>query len=81
MIEVGEDSKEASKTPDKDKMRCHYCQEKGHFAQECKKRIRDKEQAAQFNLFTKPEEQEEQFSNDELDIDNNNSAELNYYWD
>ena len=29
-------------------------------------------------FFTLPEEQEEQFSNDKLDIDNNSSAELNY---
>ena len=27
---------------------------------------------------TIPEEQEEQFSNDEIDIDHNNSVELNY---
>ena len=59
-------------------MRCHYCQEIGHFAKECKKRIRDEEQSTQYSLFTISEEQEEQFSNDELDIDNNNSAELNY---
>ena len=36
-------SKKASKTPDKDKMRYHYCQEIGHFAKECKKRIIDQE--------------------------------------
>ena len=59
-------------------MRCNYCQEIGHFAKECKKCIRDEEQAAQNNLFTIPEEQEEQFSSDELDKDSNSSAELNY---
>ena len=32
----------------------------------------------QYNLFTILEEQEEQFSHDELDIDKDNSAELNY---
>ena len=37
----------ASKTPDKDKMRCHYFQGIGHFAKECKKRIKDEEWAAQ----------------------------------
>ena len=41
-----------------------------------KNRIRDEKQAAKYNLFTIPEKQEEQFSNDELDIGNNNSAEL-----
>ena len=50
----------------------------GHFDKECTKRMRDEEQAAKHNLFVIPEEQEEQFSNDELDIDNNNSAELKY---
>ena len=59
-------------------MRCHYCQAIGHFAKECKKMIKDEEQTAQYNLFTIPEEQEEQFSKDELDIDTDNSAELNY---
>ena len=37
----------------------------------------DEEQAAQYSLFTIPEEQEEQFSNDELEIEHTNSAELN----
>ena len=32
----------ASKTVDKDKMRCHYCNEFGHFIRECSKRIRVK---------------------------------------
>ena len=59
-------------------MRCHYCQEIGCFATECKKRIRDEKQAAQYNLFTIPEEWEELFFNDELGIDNDTSAELNY---
>ena len=30
-----------SKTVDKDKMRCHYCNEFGHFIRECPKRNRD----------------------------------------
>ena len=49
-----------------------------HYAKECEKRIRDEEQAAQYNSFTIHEEQEEQFPNDELDIDHNTSGELNY---
>ena len=35
----------ASKTVDKDKMRCHYCNEFGHFIRECSKRSRDKKEA------------------------------------
>ena len=35
----------ASKTIDKDKMRCHYCNEFGHFIRECSKRDRDKKEA------------------------------------
>ena len=31
----------ASKTVDKDQMRCHYCNEPGHFMRECQKRSRD----------------------------------------
>ena len=31
----------ASKAVDKDKMRCHYCNEFGHFIRECSKRNRD----------------------------------------
>ena len=32
-----------SKTVDKDEMRCHYCNEFGHFIRECLKRNRDEE--------------------------------------
>ena len=34
-----------SKTIDKDKMRCHYCNEFGHFIRECSRRNRDEEEA------------------------------------
>ena len=34
-----------SKAVDKDKMRCHYCNEFGHFIRECSKRSRDEEEA------------------------------------
>ena len=34
-----------SKTVDKDKMRCHYCNEFGHFIRDCSKRNRDKKEA------------------------------------
>ena len=39
----------ASKTVDKDKMRCHYCNEFGHFVRECSKKNRDEKEARCFN--------------------------------
>ena len=39
----------ASKTVDKDKMRCHYCNEFGHFIRECSKKTRDEKKAGQFS--------------------------------
>ena len=39
-----------SKTVDKDKMRCHYCNESGHFTRECLKRSRDEEEAQHFSF-------------------------------
>ena len=39
----------ASKSVDKDKMRCHYCNEFGHFIRDCSKRNRDEEEARHFS--------------------------------
>ena len=39
----------ASKTVDKDKMKCHYCNEFGHFIRECSKKTRDEKKAGQFS--------------------------------
>ena len=39
----------ASKTVDKDKMRCHYCNEFGHFIRECSKKTRDEKKTGQFS--------------------------------
>ena len=39
----------ASKTVDKDKMRCHYCNEFGHFNRECSKKTRDEKKTGQFS--------------------------------
>ena len=39
----------ASKTVDKDKMRCHYCNEFGHFIRECSKKTRDEKRTGQFS--------------------------------
>ena len=39
----------ASKTVDKDKMRCHYCNEFGHFIRECSRKTRDEKKTGQFS--------------------------------
>ena len=39
----------ASKTVDKDKTRCHYCNEFGHFIRECSKKTRDEKKTGQFS--------------------------------
>ena len=39
----------ASKTVDKDKMRCHYCNEFGHFIRDCSKKTRDEKKTGQFS--------------------------------
>ena len=39
----------ASKTVDKDKMRCHYCNEFGHFIRECSMKTRDEKKTGQFS--------------------------------
>ena len=39
----------ASKTIDKDQMRCHYCNEPGHFIRECQKRSRDEGGSQRFS--------------------------------
>ena len=39
----------ASKTVDKDKMRCHYCNEFGHLIRECSKKTRDEKKTGQFS--------------------------------
>ena len=38
-----------SKAVDKDKMRCHYCNEYGHFIRECSKKNRDENETGHFN--------------------------------
>ena len=39
----------ASKTVDKNKMRCHYCNEFGYFIRECSKKARDEKKTGQFS--------------------------------
>ena len=40
----------SSKTVDKDKMRCHYCNEYGHLIRECSKKNRDENKTGHFNM-------------------------------
>ena len=49
----------AGRTPDKDKMRCHYCQEHGHFIKECRKRKQDERKSINYRLLTVAEDEEE----------------------
>ena len=41
-----------SRTPDKDKLRCHYCKEFGHFIKNCLKRLKDEKRAAKLHVMT-----------------------------
>ena len=41
----------ASKTVDKDRDRCHYCKEIGHFIRDCVKRRKDEERAGKFHTM------------------------------
>ena len=55
----------ASRTPDKDKMRCHYCKEFGHFIKNCRKRLKDEERAAKLHVMTPVTLQQETVKNSE----------------
>ena len=42
----------ASRIPDKDKLRCHYCKEFGHFIKNWLKRRKYEERAAKLHVMT-----------------------------
>ena len=42
----------ASRTQDKDKLRCHYCKEFGHFIKNYIKRLKDEERTAKLYVMT-----------------------------
>ena len=42
----------SSRTPDKDKMRCHYCNKFSHFIKNCLKRLKDEERAVKLHVMT-----------------------------
>ena len=52
-----------SKTVDKDKMRCHYCSEFGHFIRECSKRSRDEEEARCFSGLNSDYYEDDRYNN------------------
>ena len=57
----------ASKTVDKDKMRCHYCNEFGHFIRECSKRNRDEKEARCFNGLSSDYYEDNLYTGDDYD--------------
>ena len=48
----------ASRTPDKDRQRCHYCKEIGHFIRECRKKDQDQRRQSAYRLYDIAEEVE-----------------------
>ena len=57
----------ASKTVDKDKMRCHYCNEFGHFIRECSKRNRDEKEARNFNGMSSDYYEDDVYTDEDYD--------------
>ncbi len=41
----------ASKTPDKDRQRYHYCKEIGYFIRECRKKDQDQRRQSAYRLY------------------------------
>lgn len=48
----------ASKTVDKDRQRCHYCKEIGHFIRECRKKQEDERTKTAYRLYDIVEEEQ-----------------------
>ena len=59
----------ASKTVDKDKMRCHYCNEFGHFIRECLKKNRDEKEARRFNGLSSDYYEDDLYTGEDYDDD------------
>ena len=56
-----------SKTVDKDKMRCHYYNEFGHFIRECSKRNRDEKEARRFNGMSSDYYEDDVYTSEDYD--------------
>ena len=59
----------ASKTVDKDKMRCHYCNEFGHFIGECSKKNRDENKTGHFNGMSMDYYEDDLYTGEDYDDD------------
>ena len=59
----------ASKTVDKDKMRCHYCNEFGHFIRECSKKNRDENKTRHFNGMSMDYYEDDLYTGEDYDDD------------
>ena len=59
----------ASKTVDKDKMRCHYCNEFGHFIRECSKKNRDENKIGHFNGMSMDYYEDDLYTGEDYDDD------------
>ena len=59
----------ASKTVDKDKMRCHYCNEYGHFIRECSKKNRDENKTGHFNGMSMDYYEDDLYTGEDYDDD------------
>ena len=59
----------ASKTVDKDKMRCHYCNEFGHFIRECSKKNRDENKTGHFNWMSMDYYEDDLYTGEDYDDD------------
>ena len=55
------------KTVDKDKMRCHYCNEFGHFIRECSKGNRDEKEARRFNGLSSDYYEDDLYTGEDYD--------------
>ena len=59
----------ASKTVDKDKMRCHYCNEFGHFIRECSRKNRDENKTGHFNRMSMDYYEDDLYTGEDYDDD------------
>ena len=59
----------ASKTVDKDKMRCLYCNEYGHFIRECSKKNRDENKTGHFNGMSMDYYENDLYTGEDYDDD------------
>ena len=59
----------ASKTVDKDKMRCHYCNEFGHFIRECSKKNRGENKTGHFNGMSMDYYEDDLYTGEDYDDD------------